>query len=116
MVYPGLLDIHTHEDLEAELDPGLPGVLRHGTTSVDVGNCSIGLAFGNQRFNHLDSSQDPIVDCFARQEGLQNRVVHVVKDKAIMVQARHDYLSHLDDCCRSPTWLRFCRTQCCVLR
>ena len=34
---PGLLDIHTHEDLEAELDPGLPEVVRHGTTSVVVG-------------------------------------------------------------------------------
>ena len=28
---PGLLDIHTHEDLEAELEPGLPEVTRHGT-------------------------------------------------------------------------------------
>ncbi|MEC7249722.1 MAG: hypothetical protein VXW10_00650, partial [Pseudomonadota bacterium] len=36
---PGLLDIHTHEDLEAELEPGLPEVTRHGTTSVVVGNC-----------------------------------------------------------------------------
>ena len=32
MAAPGLLDIHTHEDLEAELDPGLPEVVRHGTT------------------------------------------------------------------------------------
>ena len=55
---PGLLDIHTHEDLEAELEPGLPEVTRHGTTSVLVGNCSIGLAFGNQR----TADQDPIVD------------------------------------------------------
>ena len=46
---PGLLDIHTHEDLELELDTGLPEVVRHGTTSVIIGNCSIGLAFGNQR-------------------------------------------------------------------
>ena len=62
---PGLLDIHTHEDLEAELDPGLPEVVRHGTTSVVVGNCSIGLAFGNQRQSSIDATQDPIVDCFA---------------------------------------------------
>ena len=59
---PGLLDIHTHEDLEVELAPGLPEVVRHGTTSVVVGNCSLGLAFGAQR----TPEQDPIVDYFAR--------------------------------------------------
>ena len=72
---PGLLDIHTHEDLEAELDPGLPEVLRHGTNSVVVGNCSIGLAFGNQRQSALDPSQDPIVDCFARVENIPKTVL-----------------------------------------
>ena len=61
-LFPGLMDIHTHEDLEAELDPSLPEVTRHGTTSVIVGNCSLGLAFGNQRVLGCD----PIVDCFAR--------------------------------------------------
>ena len=60
-LFPGLMDIHTHEDLEAELDPSLPEATRHGTTSVIVGNCSIGLAFGNQRV--LDC--DPIVDCLS---------------------------------------------------
>src|SRR5512133_1832447 len=37
---PGLLDIHTHLDLEVELAPGLPESVRHGTTTVVVGNCS----------------------------------------------------------------------------
>ena len=59
---PGLLDIHTHLDLEVDLEPGLPEVVRHGTTTVLVGNCSLGLAFGAQR----TPEQDPIVDCFAR--------------------------------------------------
>jgi len=31
---PGLLDIHAHLDLEVELEPGLPEVVRHGTTTV----------------------------------------------------------------------------------
>ena len=31
---PGLLDIHTHMDLEVELDAGLSEVIRHGTTTV----------------------------------------------------------------------------------
>ena len=45
---PGLLDIHTHLDLEVELAPGLPESVRHGTTTVVVGNCSLGTAFGAQ--------------------------------------------------------------------
>ena len=35
---PGLWDIHTHLDLEVELDPGLTEVVRHGTTSAVVAN------------------------------------------------------------------------------
>lgn len=88
---PGLLDIHTHEDLEAELDPGLPEVVRHGTTSVIVGNCSIGLAYGAQR----TAEQDPIVDCFARVENIPKSVLRMAAEKATWDNPR-DYLDHLD--------------------
>eukprot|EP00752_Nemacystus_decipiens_P017390 g15585.t1 len=88
---PGLLDIHTHEDLEVELDPGLPEVVRHGTTSVVVGNCSIGLAFGNQRNNE----QDPIVDCFARVENIPKPVLRAAAEKCTWDNPK-DYLTHLD--------------------
>lgn len=93
---PGLLDIHTHEDLEAELDPGLPEVVRHGTTSVVVGNCSIGLAFGNQRQSGLDANQDPIVDCFARVENIPKTVLSKAAAKATWCNPA-EYLSHLDE-------------------
>ncbi len=89
---PGLLDIHTHEDLEAELDPGLPEVVRHGTTSVVVGNCSIGLAFGAQRRD----GQDPIVDCFARVENIPKPVLAKAAEKAVWDNPRA-YLEHLDE-------------------
>ncbi len=56
---PGLFDIHTHYDLELEVAPGLPESTRHGTTTVVIANCSLGLAFGTQR----DGTNDPIVDC-----------------------------------------------------
>ncbi len=68
---PGLLDIHTHLDLEVELDPRLPEVVRHGTTTVLVGNCSLGTCFGQQR----SGAQDPIVDCFARVENIPKPVL-----------------------------------------
>ncbi len=57
---PGMLDIHTHLDLEVDVAPGLPEVVRHGTTTVLVGNCSLGTCFGRQETN----GQEPIVDCF----------------------------------------------------
>src|SRR5688572_25263633 len=57
-VIPGMLDVHTHLDLEVELAPALPEVVRHGTTTVVMSNCSLGVAFGNQRRD----GADPIVD------------------------------------------------------
>lgn len=75
---PGLLDIHTHFDLEVEVEPQLPEAVRHGTTTVLVANCSLGLAFGNQRRD----GADPIVDCFARVENVPKHVLAKVADQA----------------------------------
>lgn len=68
---PGLLDIHTHMDLEVELNAGLEEVVRHGTTTCVVGNCSIGTAFGAQRRD----GEDPILDCFARVENIPKDIL-----------------------------------------
>ncbi len=73
---PGLLDIHTHLDLEVELAPELPEAVRHGTTTVVMSNCSLGVAYGNQRRN----GEDPIVDCFARVENVPRQVLRKVGD------------------------------------
>lgn len=88
---PGLLDIHTHEDLEAELDPGLPEMVRHGTTTAIMGNCSLGLAFGSQR----TPEQDPIIDCFARVENIPKSVLAKAADRATW-KTPSEYLDHLD--------------------
>jgi N-acyl-D-aspartate/D-glutamate deacylase len=90
-VTPGLLDIHTHLDLEAELAPGLTEVVRHGTTAVILGNCSLGLAFGHQRH----TGHDPIVSCFARVENLPKRVLRAAADRATWREPA-SYLDHLD--------------------
>ncbi|TDU24346.1 N-acyl-D-aspartate/D-glutamate deacylase [Panacagrimonas perspica] len=88
---PGLLDIHTHFDLEVEIEPQLPEAVRHGTTTVLVANCSLGLAFGNQRRD----GADPIVDCFARVENVPKHVLSKVADQATWNDSRA-YLDHFD--------------------
>ncbi len=89
---PGLLDIHTHFDLEVELSPGLREAVRHGTTTCVVSNCSLGVAYGNQRVN----GQDPIVDCFARVENIPKPVLGKVAD-AITWNDSGDYLDHFEN-------------------
>jgi N-acyl-D-aspartate/D-glutamate deacylase len=88
---PGLLDIHTHFDLEVELAPGLPEAVRHGSTTVVMSNCSLGLAFGAQR----RGGADPIVDCFARVENVPKPVLAKVAD-AVTWSDSGDYLDHFD--------------------
>ncbi|HCR67186.1 MAG TPA: N-acyl-D-glutamate deacylase [Oceanicaulis sp.] len=91
-VMPGLLDIHTHLDLEVEFDPALREVVRHGTTTVLMSNCSLGLAYGNQRRN----GEDPLVDCFARVENMPKPVLRKVAERASWTTSA-GYFSHLDD-------------------
>ncbi|HUP90754.1 MAG TPA: amidohydrolase family protein [Solimonas sp.] len=88
---PGLLDIHTHFDLEVELEPGLPESVRHGTTTVVVSNCSLGTAFGSQR----KGAQDPIVDCFARVENVPKHVLRKVGDRVTWTDSQ-GYLDHFE--------------------
>jgi N-acyl-D-aspartate/D-glutamate deacylase len=88
---PGLLDIHTHFDLEVELEPQLPEAVRHGTTTAVVANCSLGAAFGAQRRN----GDDPIVDCFARVENVPKPVLRKVADKLTWNDSQA-YLEHFD--------------------
>lgn len=88
---PGLFDIHTHYDLELEVAPGLPESVRHGTTTVVIANCSLGLAFGAQR----KDGADPIVDCYARVENIPKAVLRATADR-VSWNNPEDYLRHLN--------------------
>ena len=90
-VIPGMLDIHTHLDLEVDLDPGLPEVVRHGTTTVLVGNCSLGTCFGSQK----QGEQDPIVDCFTRVENIPKSVLRKSVE-AVSWNNTGEYMDHFD--------------------
>ncbi|MFT6510513.1 MAG: N-acyl-D-aspartate/D-glutamate deacylase [Parvibaculaceae bacterium] len=87
---PGMFDIHTHYDLELEVAPALSESVRHGTTSVVIANCSLGLAFGAQRKGAID----PIVDCYARVENIPKAVLRACADKVTWTDP-DAYLKHL---------------------
>jgi N-acyl-D-aspartate/D-glutamate deacylase len=89
---PGLLDIHTHLDLEVDLEPGLPEVVRHGTTTVLVGNCSLGTCFGKQE----TEEQSPIVDCFTRVENIPKKVLRQCVE-AVQWDNTGDYMDHFEN-------------------
>ena len=88
---PGLWDIHTHLDLEVELDPGLSEVVRHGTTTAVVANCSIGVPFGRQN----QDGHDPVVSCFARVENIPKSVLRRVADRITWDDPK-SYLEHFE--------------------
>ena len=65
-VMPGMLDIHTHYDAEVEAMPGLEESVRHGVTTIVMGNCSLSAALGEKK---------DILDLFCRVESLPRDVL-----------------------------------------
>lgn len=94
---PGLYDIHTHYDLELEVAPALPESTRHGTTTVVIANCSLGLAFGAQRTGDVD----PIVDCYARVENIPKPVLRKCADNVTWSNPK-EYIDHLEKLPKGP--------------
>jgi N-acyl-D-glutamate deacylase len=60
-VTPGFVDTHTHYDVELLVSPGLGESVRHGVTTVLVGNCSISGVY---------SGAVDVADLFSRVEAL----------------------------------------------
>ncbi|MEU4810712.1 amidohydrolase family protein [Nocardia fluminea] len=72
-VVPGMLDIHTHYDVEVLLDPSLSESVRHGVTTVLLGSCSLSTV-------HVDG--EIAGDLFGRVEAIPRKhVVRAVEDK-----------------------------------
>jgi N-acyl-D-aspartate/D-glutamate deacylase len=66
-VMPGMLDIHTHYDVEVLNGPALAESLRHGVTSVMLGSCSLSTI-------HVDGTEAG--DLFGRVEAIPRE--HVI--------------------------------------
>lgn len=86
-VMPGLLDIHAHYDAELEVMPGLEESVRHGVTTVIIGNCSLSAALGKDT---------EIVDLFARVENIPAKVLSQWMLGNIKWKNVHEYYNHLD--------------------
>jgi N-acyl-D-aspartate/D-glutamate deacylase len=71
-VIPGMIDVHTHYDAEVLGSPGLGESVRHGVTSVVLGNCSLSTVY---------SDADDCADMFARVEALPWDAVHEAEGK-----------------------------------
>jgi N-acyl-D-aspartate/D-glutamate deacylase len=85
-ITPGFVDIHTHYDVELEVAPGLSESVRHGVTSVVIGNCSLSLAAG---------PADKLADVFLRVETMPAPLVRRWLQHAHTWQTPAEYLVHL---------------------
>src|ERR1700733_8403868 len=65
-VRPGFIDVHTHYDAEVLLDPGLRESVRHGVTTVLLGNCSLSTVY---------AESEDAADLFSRVEAVPREYV-----------------------------------------
>ncbi|MBX3415651.1 MAG: amidohydrolase family protein [Pirellulales bacterium] len=86
-VMPGMLDIHTHYDAEIEAIPGLDESVRHGVTTVVMGNCSLSAAIGSLK---------DVLDLFCRVESLPRDVLAQFLGEEIPWKNVRQYYDHLE--------------------
>ena len=86
-VLPGMVDIHTHYDVEVLGGPGLPESVRHGVTTVLVGSCSLSTV-------HIGG--EDAGDLFGRVEAIPREHVISAIDEAKTWNSAQDYISALE--------------------
>ncbi|MGX9672698.1 N-acyl-D-amino-acid deacylase family protein [Mycobacterium sp. HM-7] len=87
-VTPGLLDIHTHYDVEVLAGPGLAESLRHGVTTVMLGSCSLSTV-------HVGG--EDAGDLFGRVEAIPRDHVIAAVDGNKTWDTAEGYVSALED-------------------
>ncbi|MGA9772624.1 MAG: amidohydrolase family protein [Blastocatellia bacterium] len=85
-ITPGFIDIHTHYDIELEIAPGLVESVRHGVTTIVMGNCSLSLAVG---------SPAELANIFQRVETLSPVLIQKWLASSVSWQTPREYLAHL---------------------
>jgi N-acyl-D-aspartate/D-glutamate deacylase len=87
-VVPGFIDVHTHYDAEVLLDPGLRESVRHGVTTVLLGNCSLSAIYAD--------SEDA-ADLFSRVEAVPRDYVIGALNTMKTWSTPAEYVQALDD-------------------
>ncbi|MFD6218276.1 amidohydrolase family protein, partial [Nocardia salmonicida] len=86
-VMPGFVDVHTHYDAEVLVSPGLKESVRHGVTTVMLGNCSLSTIY---------STAVDIADLFSRVEALPRDHVLKAVDTAKTWSGPQEYIESLE--------------------
>ena len=87
-IVPGFIDVHTHYDAEVLLDPGLRESVRHGVTTVLLGNCSLSAVYAN--------SEDA-ADLFSRVEAVPRKYVLGALEAKKTWSSPAEYVAALDE-------------------
>jgi N-acyl-D-aspartate/D-glutamate deacylase len=97
-VMPGMVDIHTHYDVEVLAQPELSESLRHGITTVVVGSCSLSTI-------HVDGREAG--DLFGRVEAIPRRHVIDTVDQHKTWSSARDYVDALENRALGPNVAAF---------
>ncbi|MFE3193250.1 amidohydrolase family protein [Nocardia sp. NPDC059240] len=97
-VMPGMIDIHTHYDVEVLLDPTLSESLRHGVTTLVLGSCSLSTV-------HVDGSDAG--DLFGRVEAIPRKHVVSAVDGLKTWNSAHSYVQALESLPLGPNIAAF---------
>ena len=87
-IVPGFIDVHTHYDAEVLLDPGLRESVRHGVTTVLLGNCSLSTVYADT---------DDAADLFSRVEAVPRSFVHGALEAKKTWSDPAEYVRAIDD-------------------
>ena len=87
-IVPGFIDVHTHYDAEVLLDPGLRESVRHGVTTVLLGNCSLSTVY---------AATDDAADLFSRVEAVPRSFVHGALEAKKTWTEPAEYVRAIDD-------------------
>ncbi|MEV0712340.1 N-acyl-D-amino-acid deacylase family protein [Nocardia aurea] len=97
-VLPGMVDIHTHYDIEVLRGPALAESVRHGVTTVLLGSCSLSTV-------HVDATTAG--DIFGRVEAIPRRhVIEAISEKKTWNTAR-EYVAALEELPLGPNIAAF---------
>lgn len=98
-IAPGFVDIHTHYDVELEIAAGLPESVRHGVTSVVIGNCSLSLVTG---------APADLADVFLRVETMPASLVRRWLQTSHTWRSPAQYIAHLRELSLGPNVAALC--------